>query len=93
MRYSSSRGAMSSGFGGASHGSGGGSHGFGGGSHGFGGGASNSHASSGSTAFSELHHKKDGTLDMRYNSSRAGAAASIQSSYPSRPSSSSALHY
>ncbi|CAF1042443.1 unnamed protein product [Rotaria magnacalcarata] len=93
MRYSSSRGAMSSGFGGASHGSGGGSHGFGGGSHGFGGGASNSHASSSSTAFSGLHHKKDGTLDMRYNSSRAGAAASIQSSYPSRPSSSSALHY
>jgi tRNA A-37 threonylcarbamoyl transferase component Bud32 len=46
----------------------------------------------GSTPFSGLHHKKDGTLDMRYSSSRA-AASSAHSNHVSRPPSSSRLHY
>ncbi|CAF1058359.1 unnamed protein product [Didymodactylos carnosus] len=99
MRFNSSRAAMPSGsgmsFGGYSGGSGLRSVGYSGGSGlrsvGYSGGSGYSPMSFGSTASSQLHHKKDGTLDMRFSSSRAAAVP--QPTYGSRPPSSSQLHH
>jgi tRNA A-37 threonylcarbamoyl transferase component Bud32 len=90
MRYSSSRAAMSSGFGATSFGHSG-SSGYS--PMSFGSSASSAHFShvSRPSSSSGLHLKKDGTPDMRFNSSRA-AATSMQSSYTNRPPSSSGLH-
>jgi predicted Ser/Thr protein kinase len=78
---------MSSGAGASSFGYSGGASSFG-----YSGGASYSPMSFGPTHFAGLHHKKDGTLDMRYSSSRV-AAPSAQFNHTSRPPSSSGLHY
>ena len=99
MRYSSSKAAVSSGYGGSSSRSGGSSSGYGGSSSGYGGsssyGSQSSYGSSsysspasGSSASSNLHYKKDGSLDMRYSSSKTVVAQQAPSSgygvsYPS----------
>ena len=86
MRYNSSKEAMSSGFGGGSFGYSGGASSFG-----YSGGANFSRISSGSNPSSSLNRKKDGTLDMRYNSSKA-AASSAQSSCTNQSSTASQIH-
>jgi len=70
MRYTSSRQAMSSG---------GGSGGFGGSySSGF---SVPSYSATSSSSSSGLHFKKDGSLDMRYASSKQAAASGVGSGY------------
>jgi len=101
MRYTSSREAVSSGgsYGSSSAGfSGGGSYGSS--SAGFSGysGPSYSSYSTGSpSSDSGLHYKKDGSLDMRYSSSKEAAASGVGSGYGSTSSysggSASGLHY
>jgi len=86
MRYSSSRQAMSSGGGSAGY-SGSYSSGF----------SVPSNSSPSSSSSYGLHFKKDGSLDMRYSSSKQAAASGVGSGYGSASSYSSGgdsgLHY
>jgi len=88
MRYSSSQAAVASGYsggGGSSYGSGyasyssGGGYGYSNGQLGLGAGYSS--PSSGS----DLHYKKDGSLDMRYSSSKSAAAVLLSGSASGPP--------
>jgi len=85
MRYSSSRQAMSSG------------GGYGSSSSGYSGYSAPSYSSHSSSSGSGLHYKKDGSLDMRYSSSKQAAASGVGSGYGSASSYSSGgasgLHY
>jgi len=85
MRYSSSRQAMSSGGGYRSS------------SSSFSGYSGPSYSSHSSSSSSGLHYKKDGSLDMRYSSSKQAAASGVGSGYGSASSYSSGcdrgLHY